>query len=135
MRVINFAIFQNRKNLQNIAPANNRNNKVLRHEHFRAKYRYVGFFFERRFQPLSVGGFFSNQRESISQCPKSPFPSKTQNRQIARTSPLIIRKIGASAGKHRQPRELRLCRYSKGNVIFSVTFVSTTSFLREKKIG
>ena len=33
-------------------------------------------FFERRFQPLSVGGFFSNQRESISWCPKSPFPSK-----------------------------------------------------------
>ena len=44
-------------------------------------------FFERRFQPLSVGGFFSNQRES-SWCSKSPFPSKTQNRQIARTSPL-----------------------------------------------
>ena len=61
---------------------------ILRHEHFRAKYRYVGVFFERRFQPLSVGGFFSNQRESISRCPKSPFPSKTQNRQIARTSPL-----------------------------------------------
>ena len=49
-----------------------------------SKYRY----FERRFQPLSVGGFFSNQRESISWCPKSPFPSKTQNRPIARTSPL-----------------------------------------------
>ena len=48
----------------------------------------MGVFFERRFQPLSVGGFFSNQRESISRCPKSPFPSKTQNRQIARTSPL-----------------------------------------------
>ena len=47
-----------------------------------------GRFFERRFQALSVGGFFSNQRESISLCPKSPFPSKTQNRQIARTSPL-----------------------------------------------
>ena len=45
-------------------------------------------FFERRFQPLSVGGYFSNQRESISWCPKSPFPSKTQNRPIARTSPL-----------------------------------------------
>ena len=45
------------------------------------------FFFERRFQPLSVGGVFSNQRESISWCPKSQFPSKTQNRQIARTSP------------------------------------------------
>ena len=61
---------------------------ILRHDHFRAKYRYEGVFFERRFQPLSVGGFFSNQRESISRCPKSPFPSKTQNRQIARTSPL-----------------------------------------------
>ena len=48
-----------------------------------------GHFFERRFQPLSVGAFFSNQRESISRCPKSPFPSKTQNRQIARTSPLM----------------------------------------------
>ena len=46
------------------------------------------FFFERRFQPLSVGEFFSNQRGSISRCPKSLFPSKTQNRQIARTSPL-----------------------------------------------
>ena len=62
---------------------------ILRHEHFRAKNRYVGVFFERRFQPLSVGEFFSKQRESISRCPKSPFPSKTQNRQIARTSPLI----------------------------------------------
>ena len=61
---------------------------ILRHDHFRSKYRYVGVFFERRFQPLSVGRFFSNQRESISRCPKSPFPSKTQNRQIARTSPL-----------------------------------------------
>ena len=49
---------------------------ILRHEHFRAKYRYVGVFFERRFQPLSVGEFFSNQWESISRCPKSPFPSK-----------------------------------------------------------
>ena len=64
---------------------------ILRHDHFRAKYRYVGVFFERRFQPLSVEGFFSNQRESISRCPKSPFPSKTQNRQIARTSPLMGR--------------------------------------------
>ena len=63
---------------------------ILRHDHFRAKYRYVGVFFECHFQPLSVGGFFSNQRESISQCPKSPFPSKTQNRQIARTSPLKL---------------------------------------------
>ena len=46
-----------------------------------------GRFFERHFQPLSVGEFFSNQRESISWCRKSPFLSKTQNRQIARTSP------------------------------------------------
>ena len=60
---------------------------TLRHEDFRAKYRYVGVSFERRFRPLSVGRFFSDQRESISRCPKSPFPSKTQNRQIARTSP------------------------------------------------
>ena len=44
--------------------------------------------FECRFQPLSVGGFFSNQRESNCRCPKSSFPSKTQNRQIARTSRL-----------------------------------------------
>ena len=56
-----------------------------------------GRFFERRFQPLSVGGFFSNQRESISRCPNSPFPSKTQNRQIARTSPLTPRCL-CSAG-------------------------------------
>ena len=61
---------------------------ILRHEHFRAKYRYVGVFSECRFQPLSVGGFFSNQRESTCRCPTSPFPSKTQNRQIARFSPL-----------------------------------------------
>ena len=47
-----------------------------------------GRFFEGCFQPLSVGGCFSNQRESISRWPKSPFPSKTQNRQIARTFPL-----------------------------------------------
>ena len=45
------------------------------------------FFFERRFQSLSVEGFFWNQRKSISRCPKSPFPSKTQNRQVARNSP------------------------------------------------
>ena len=56
----------------------------------------MGVFFERRFQPLSVGGFFSNQRESISRCPKSPFPSKTQNRQIARTSPLTEHEHGFS---------------------------------------
>ena len=48
------------------------------------------FSFKRHFQPLSVGGFFSNQWESISRCPKSPFPSQTQTWQIARTSPLII---------------------------------------------
>ena len=45
-------------------------------------------FFERRFPPLSVGGFFSHQRESNSRCPKSILPSKTQNGQIARTSPV-----------------------------------------------
>ena len=61
---------------------------ILRHEHFHAKYRYMDV--ERRFQPLSIGGFSSNQRESISRCPKSPFPSKTQNRQIARTYPQAI---------------------------------------------
>ena len=61
---------------------------ILRHDHFRAKYRYVGVFFGRSLQPLSVEGFFSNQPESISRCPKTPFRSKTQNRQIARTSPL-----------------------------------------------
>ena len=62
---------------------------ISRHEHFR-KNRYVGvFFFECRFKPHSVGGLFSNQRESISRCgPKSTFPSKIQNRQMARTSPL-----------------------------------------------
>ena len=47
-----------------------------------------GRFFERRFQPLSVEGFFSSQRE-IGRWPKNPFPSKTQNWQIARTSPSI----------------------------------------------
>ena len=52
------------------------------------KYRYGGvFFLERSFQPLSVGGIFSNQRESISRCPKSPLPSKTENQQSAQTSP------------------------------------------------
>ena len=56
----------------------------------------MGVFFERRFQPLSVGGFFSNQRESISRCPKSPFPSKPQNRQEARTSPLSLNPVRSS---------------------------------------
>ena len=42
-------------------------------------------FSERRFQPLIVGGFLSNQRESISRCPKSQFPSTTQNRQTGVT--------------------------------------------------
>ena len=50
-----------------------------------------GRFFERHFQPLSGRGLFSNQRESISRCPKSLF-RQTQNRQIARTSPLISSK-------------------------------------------
>ena len=51
-----------------------------------------GRFFERRFQPLSVGGFFSNQLESIiySRCPKTLFQTKTQNRQTARTSHLTF---------------------------------------------
>ena len=31
---------------------------ILPHEHFRAKYWYVGGFIEYHFQPLSVGGFF-----------------------------------------------------------------------------
>ena len=66
---------------------------ILRHDHFRAKYRYVGVFFERRFQPLSVGGFFSNQRKSISRCPKSPFPSKTQK---STNSPNFSFKISTS---------------------------------------
>ena len=64
-----------------------------------------GRFFESRFQPLSVGGFFSNQRESISRCPKSPFPSKTQNRQIARTSPLkskLLQQLGWPALRWRR---------------------------------
>ena len=62
---------------------------IFRYGHFRAKYRYVGVFFERRFQPLSIEGLFSSQWESISRCPKSIIPSKTQNRQIAWTSPLM----------------------------------------------
>ena len=33
---------------------------ILPHEHFRAKYWYVGGFIEYHFQPLSVGGFFWN---------------------------------------------------------------------------
>ena len=57
---------------------------------FTRKIPVLGGFCERRFQPLSVGGFFSNQRELIIRCPKSIFPSKTQNRQIARTSPLTL---------------------------------------------
>ena len=79
---------------------------IFRHEHFRAKYQDVGVFvFERRFQPLFVGGYFSNQRESISRCPKSPFLSKTQNRQIAWTSPLIRRHFST---KHTQFEELKV---------------------------
>ena len=66
----------------------------------------MGVFFERRFQPLSVGGFFSNQRESISRCPKSPFPSKTQNRQIARTSPLKKEETPSSSPE-KDPKQRR----------------------------
>ena len=69
----------------------------------------MGVFFERRFQPLSAGGFFSNQRESISRCPKSPFPSKTQNRQIARTSPLMRKLPCACACRCRSRLEAGLC--------------------------
>ena len=47
-------------------------------------------FWASRFQPLSVRRFFSNQEESISWCPKSPFPSQIQNWQIARTSSVHI---------------------------------------------
>ena len=86
-------------------------------------------FFERRFQPLSVGGFFSNQRESISWCPKSPFLSKTQNRQIARTSPLKRLRIGMNYwGEHqRAPQsgvELEIC-HSRYIIIYRrvVTFL------------
>ena len=61
---------------------------ILRHDHFRAKYRYRGVFFRTPFSTTFRWRIFSNQRESISRCPKGPFPSKTQNRQIARTSPL-----------------------------------------------
>ena len=55
----------------------------LRHEHFRAKYRYVGVFFERRFQPLSVGRFLKPMAidKSVPQAPISAKNSKTQNRQ------------------------------------------------------
>ena len=44
------------------------------------------------FKHFPLEDFFSNQRESISHCPKSPFPSKTQNRQesSARASPTVI---------------------------------------------
>ena len=35
--------------------------------------------FERLFQPLSDGGLFSNQRKSISRCPKSPFVKNSKS--------------------------------------------------------
>ena len=96
---------------------------ILRHDHFRAKYRYVGVFFERRFQPLSVGGFFSNQRESISRCPKSPFPSKTQNRQIARTSPLTWSHVQHTNQKRRHLIWSRFTHVG-GSVHYPLTHVS-----------
>ena len=57
-------------------------------EHFRVKYL-LTHSFERRFQPLSVAGCFSNQQESTSWCLKRQFPSRTQNCQITRTSPHV----------------------------------------------
>ena len=42
----------------------------LRHDYF-CENTGTSTIFERRFQPLSVGGFSSNQPESISWCPKS----------------------------------------------------------------
>ena len=57
------------------------------HEHFSAKYRYGGGGggggFEGRFQPLSLGEFLPNQRDSICRRSKSPFPSKGENSQLA----------------------------------------------------
>ena len=42
---------------------------------FPREIRVHGRFFVRRFQPLSVGGIFSNRQQSISWCSgKSPFP-------------------------------------------------------------
>ena len=49
---------------------------ILRHEHFRAKYRYVGVFFERRFQPLSVGGFFQTNANRLVGAPRAHFRQK-----------------------------------------------------------
>ena len=50
---------------------------ILRHKYFRAKYRYVGSFFERRFQPLSVGGFFSQTNEDrLVGAPRAHFRQK-----------------------------------------------------------
>ena len=37
------------------------------------------FFFEHRFQPLSVGGFFSNQRKSSGRCPRAHFRQKLKS--------------------------------------------------------
>ena len=97
---------------------------ILRHDHFRAKYRYVGVFFERRFQPLSVGGFFSNQRESISRCPKSPFPSKTQK---STNSPNFSFKYGSGWGQNTKTNiELngKLCTFislEDGHLLWKMT--------------
>ena len=49
---------------------------ILRHDHFRAKYRYVGVFFERRFQPLSVGGFSQTNGNRLVGAPRAHFRQK-----------------------------------------------------------
>ena len=67
-----------------------------------------GRFFRTPFSATFRWRIFSNQRESISPCPKSPFPSKTQNWQMARTSPLTKRMKEEEIEKRRLQKTFRV---------------------------
>ena len=61
---------------------------TLRHEHFRAKCRYMGVFSKAVFNHFPLEDFFLKTTGIDQSVPQEPISVKTQNRQIARTSPL-----------------------------------------------
>ena len=86
---------------------------ILRHEHLARNTGAWAFFFRTPFSTTFRWRIFS---QSISGYPKSPFPSKTQNRQIARTSPLTTStSVQCSDGSIGKPgKGLRFCSACAG---------------------
>ena len=62
---------------------------IFRHEHFRAKYWYLGVYFWTPFSTTFRWRIFLKPTGIDQSVPKSPFPSKTQNRETAWTSPWL----------------------------------------------